>query len=300
MTNERDNATELPMKALKLFIVLISIFWALPAFAQIESELLEKAKQGDAKAQYEVAKAYYLGEGVPHDYKLAMKWLQKAAEQWHAEAQLLLGAMYCDDEVGSIDYQKAVQLLTKAAHQASKTSDKWDDKLYEELKAKNELDKYDWSEIFGDKRVYRRAKYALGLLHLNGLGVPQDYKIAEEMFIEATNQGALRAEFELAKIYLKGYEGVPQNTQKALDLLVRMTNDGIYDIPIFLGKLYLDGEYVKQDMITGCAWIYISKDPELGVSCDGKLTQQQLAESLRLKNEFEKDINPKYFPFGID
>ena len=45
------------------------------------------AKQGYARAQYELYKMYYSGKGVSQNYALAFKWLQAAAEQEYAEAQ---------------------------------------------------------------------------------------------------------------------------------------------------------------------------------------------------------------------
>ncbi len=37
---------------------------------------------------------YFNGEGVAQDYKAAMQWYSKAAEQGHADAQYNLGLMY--------------------------------------------------------------------------------------------------------------------------------------------------------------------------------------------------------------
>ena len=37
---------------------------------------------------------YHKGDGVPQDYKTALKWYTLAAEQGNADAQLVLGYMY--------------------------------------------------------------------------------------------------------------------------------------------------------------------------------------------------------------
>ncbi len=53
------------------------------------------AKQGDAKAQYNLGLMYGNGEGVPQDYARAVKWYRMAApEQGNAGAQNNLGVMY--------------------------------------------------------------------------------------------------------------------------------------------------------------------------------------------------------------
>jgi len=52
------------------------------------------AEQGDASAQYNLGLMYDKGEGVPQDYKTAVKWYTLAAEQGFADAQSNLGLMY--------------------------------------------------------------------------------------------------------------------------------------------------------------------------------------------------------------
>lgn len=44
----------------------------------------QMAERGDAKAQYMIGLAYYTGTGVPQDYKQAVSWYRKAAEQGYA------------------------------------------------------------------------------------------------------------------------------------------------------------------------------------------------------------------------
>ena len=52
------------------------------------------AEAGDAYAQYELGKWYAIGRGVKQDFKKALKWWQKAADQGNAIAQSNLGFMY--------------------------------------------------------------------------------------------------------------------------------------------------------------------------------------------------------------
>jgi hypothetical protein len=47
-----------------------------------------------AKAQSNLGIAYAIGKGVLKDYKQAVYWYQKAADQGYAEAQSILGVMY--------------------------------------------------------------------------------------------------------------------------------------------------------------------------------------------------------------
>jgi len=63
-------------------------------------QLLNKAEQGHAIAQFNLGTMYYQGEGVPQNYTEAMKWYKKAAEQEHAIAQLKLGLIYDKGHIG--------------------------------------------------------------------------------------------------------------------------------------------------------------------------------------------------------
>ena len=75
------------------------------------------AKGGDKSAQDNLGVMYSIGDGVPQDYKEAVKWFTKAAEQGDADAQKNLGVMYDTGEGVPQDYKEAVKWYTKAAEQ---------------------------------------------------------------------------------------------------------------------------------------------------------------------------------------
>ncbi|RKZ05637.1 hypothetical protein DRQ32_12165 [bacterium] len=54
----------------------------------------ERARQGDARAQFYLAEMYYSGKGVAQDYQQALHWYQKSAEQLNESALLELGRIY--------------------------------------------------------------------------------------------------------------------------------------------------------------------------------------------------------------
>ena len=60
---------------------------------------------------------YSNGQGVEQDYKKAVEWYRKAAEQGHADAQNNLGFMYYTGQGVEQDYKKAVEWYRKAAEQ---------------------------------------------------------------------------------------------------------------------------------------------------------------------------------------
>jgi len=55
------------------------------------STLQQKAEQGDVRSQYNLGVAYGNGEGIPQDYKKAVKWFRLAAEKGDIDAQYNMG-----------------------------------------------------------------------------------------------------------------------------------------------------------------------------------------------------------------
>ncbi|MCZ6767642.1 MAG: tetratricopeptide repeat protein [Acidobacteria bacterium] len=58
------------------------------------ADLMSKAEQGDADAQFNLGFMYFLGEAIPLDYKEAFRWYRASAVQGKSSAQGSLGAMY--------------------------------------------------------------------------------------------------------------------------------------------------------------------------------------------------------------
>lgn len=75
--------------------------------AEILSQLVEQATQGDASAQYALGRRYNLGDGVKRDYTEAAKWFSKAADQGQVLAQGALGDYYNYGRGVPVDLSKA-------------------------------------------------------------------------------------------------------------------------------------------------------------------------------------------------
>tara|TARA_R110002153_G_scaffold124560_1_gene271124 strand:- start:384 stop:839 length:456 start_codon:yes stop_codon:yes gene_type:complete len=88
----KANREQISMKWTGLIVLA-----ALITFSSIASEFddtLKLAEQGDADAQYNLGVMYDNGQGVPQDFKQAVKWYRKAAEQGYADAQYNLAIRY--------------------------------------------------------------------------------------------------------------------------------------------------------------------------------------------------------------
>jgi len=149
---------------MKIILKLLILFWVVVfvhvGFAQASSgfsskeDVVSKAKQGDADAQFNLGSMYYQGKGVPKDYKQAYAWFTKAAEQGDADAQFNLGFMYNKGEGVPKDYKQAIYWYTKAAEQGDPLS-----------------------------------QFNLGLMYYEGQGVPKDYIQTYAWWNIAASQG---------------------------------------------------------------------------------------------------------------
>ena len=112
-----------------------------------------KAENGSPEAQYGLALHYY-SEDDSQSMEEAVKWLHKAAEQGHADAQYVLGTCYCSGKGVPVDRTEAIRWWMKAAEQ-------------------------------GDAM----AQYMLGDAFAHGEGVPENYVEAIEWYEKAAEQG---------------------------------------------------------------------------------------------------------------
>ena len=79
--------------------------------------LTARAVEGDAEAQYQLGKTYYLGDQGTPDYGQAFIWYRRAALQGHAEAQYNLGTMYLMGEGIAQSDTEAKDWYARAADQ---------------------------------------------------------------------------------------------------------------------------------------------------------------------------------------
>src|SRR6266576_1208983 len=84
------------------------------------AEIRAGANKGDAKAQYELGRAFFSGTlGVAKDEAEAVKWFRKAAEQNVADAQYNLGVCYDNGEGVTKDEVEAYKWWLLAAGQGN-------------------------------------------------------------------------------------------------------------------------------------------------------------------------------------
>ncbi|UGQ44771.1 tetratricopeptide repeat protein [Massilia endophytica] len=86
-------------------------------YALAYKEILPLARAGNTEAEHLLGLMYYMGRGVPQDYKQALVWHRKAAMKGKADAQYVVGAMYYTGNAVVQDHKQAVSWFRKAAEQ---------------------------------------------------------------------------------------------------------------------------------------------------------------------------------------
>jgi len=127
------------------------------------------AGSGHAEAQHLLGLMYYMGRGVARDYRQALHWHRKAADQGKADAQYVVGAMYYTGNGVAQDHRHAVTWFRKAAEQG-----------------------------------HAEAQHALGLMYrYHVAGVPQDMVLAYMLWNLAATSGHANAIAQRAAIVRK-------------------------------------------------------------------------------------------------
>ena len=130
---------------------------------KVLAEIRAGADKGDAKAQYELGRAFFSGTlGVAKDEAEAVKWYRKAAEQNVADAQYNLGVCYANGQGVTEDDAESVKWFRKAAEQN-----------------------------FAD------AQYNLGVYYDSGEGVAKDEVEAYKWWLLAAGQGNDDAKYNM-------------------------------------------------------------------------------------------------------
>lgn len=177
------------MKRLTLSSVLcvLGLCCANPVMAVSKTEFsfqatTTAARKGDAAAQLKLGEMYDLGEGVPQDYKEAVKWYRLAAEQGNPAARFALAEMYKNGDGVPKDLDAAIKWYRLAAEQD-----------------------------------YAMAQLLLGVLYESGTGVKANAGEAARWYRLAANGGEAHAQLLLANLYNAG-QGVARDPVAAYAL----------------------------------------------------------------------------------
>lgn len=187
------------------------------------------AEKGYAEAQNGLGLCYLNGHGIKENIANAWKWIKKAAEQEHVDAQYNYGILWSyEASYGGLD--EAAKWWSKAAEQGH-------------TKAQFELGHYylkiEWSPIKalewllkaaeqGDKEAQHElisCYYKLGSCYEEGNGVEKDLDKAVEWYTKAAEQGNVNAQYNLGHCYYEG-KGVNRDLYKAIEWYKKAEKQG--------------------------------------------------------------------------
>jgi TPR repeat protein len=159
-------------------------------------EFMPLAKQGNARAQFNLGVMFDHGQGVPQDDKEAARWFRLAAEQGNQYAQLILAA-----KQGNVSSQYTLG------------------QMYYEGREEGQGLPQDYKEAARWHRLaaeqgFAYAQLNLGFMYHDGEGVPLDFKEAARWFRLAAEQGDTDGQYDLGTAYLLG-QGVAQDDIQA-------------------------------------------------------------------------------------
>lgn len=93
--------------------------------------------------------------------------------------------------------------------------------------------------------------FHMGKLHVHGIGVRKDLRLAKQWYEEAIQEGEMRAHCELGWLYLQGCDEIPLDGSEAFRLLFIGAQSGILAARASLGMMLLTGEGVPANVKLG-------------------------------------------------
>ena len=230
------------------------------------SELQQKANDGDAQAQFELALCYAKGKDVERNMELAFDWHKKAAEQGHVNAQFALGLYYILN-MGRI--QQVNECLNKWI--LVETMQKVNPALNLAFShamginfsgADNDL-AFTWLKKAAEQN-HAEANYWLGICYRDGIGTECNNELSFECYKKAAEQGYEDAYYWLALCYHEG-KGIEQSDELAAEWITKAVEHVKVEPEAYLllGNLYAHGKGVQQNDELAFKWY--EKAAEKGV-----------------------------------
>ena len=210
------------------------------------------ADRGVALAQLHLWSMYLDGIGVARDHVEATRWLRLAADQGVAVAQISLADMYLEGLGVGKDDTEAVRWLRRAADSTDSGAGLSFEFLGDLVGAASQFALSTiWNE--GNAAARTEAQFLLGLMHMEGRGVPPVDAEAMRWFRLAADRAHAGAQNILGLMYLEG-RGVAQNHTEAVRWYRLAAEQGHADGQVNLGGMYDRGWGVAQNDSEAVRW----------------------------------------------
>jgi hypothetical protein len=137
------------------------------------------------------------------------------------------------------------------------------------------------------------AQVNLGNLYMKGLGVEQNYHLAQHWYLRAAEQGERMAQTKLGILYYYGL-GIAKDPAEAARWFQKAAESGETSAQSILGSLYASGEGVAKNPAMAFYWYTMAEEQGNKEAAKGRksleeeITPGQRDEALRLMNETRK------------
>lgn len=198
------------------------------------------AEQGNPSAQCRLGFCYINGKGVEKDKDEGEKLLIKAAEKGYAEAQYCLGLCYIIGKSVLVDKDDGKKLLIKAAAAEQVNAE-----------AQYYLGRYYANVTPNDIKVeelYSKAaelRYTYMGRYYDGVDNSDDKKV-EKLYSKAAEQGYAPAQYGLGMCYEIGF-GVEQNCEEAIEWFRKAAEQGDVTAQVYLVCCYRYDERIGKE-----------------------------------------------------
>ena len=179
-------------------------------------QIRKEAEKGNTLSQFDLG-LWYFQKGGKKNYKRALGWFEKSAQNGHAGGQLMAGKMYF---YGTKDIKTKPDLAIKYLESAAQANNAeaqfiWG-KIHLDGKTvlRNDDTALEWLEL-SVKNGFIPAEHALGILLLEGgRELVPDENRGVQLIKSAADKGYVASQIQMAVLYIED-RGVPRNLFQA-------------------------------------------------------------------------------------
>lgn len=218
------------------------------------NSLSNKAKSGDSEAQFDLAWAYELGEGIEPDLRLAFHWFKTAAESGHLQAMHKTGYMY-EKGLGTVKNEKrAFEWYKKSAERGDIHGQRDLGYCYRyAVGVEEDLDlAFFWTSKAAQNGDFT-SQCTLGDIHYYGVMGNTDINQAIEWYLRAAEQNDSFSQHRIGLIYLNEDEHL--DPTRGVMWLEQAAEQGLAPAQYDLAMLYKRGKNVKVDQDKYLNWL---------------------------------------------
>jgi TPR repeat protein len=209
---------------------------------------LQRAGEGDAKAQELIGKYLISGRGMTKDEDKGILWLANSygTSVDNPDFEVRLGKIFEHSRDVQPDYNKTMKLFRAAADTGS-----------------------------------AEAQYQVGYLYQLGEGVAVDKAEALRWFHKAADRGNPKAQYRLGVYFAKGWT-VEQNYSEAMKWLSKAAEQGHPEAMDWIGSIFQKGLGVNKDLGEAYFWFQLAHEyhtlsagPTLDISPEQKSSAEK-------------------------